>query len=102
MASWLFLIPLFPLVAFAINILFGKWYIRSRSGLLASASIFASWVLSMIVLFDINHNGKILQQHLFDWIHAGGFTVDANLYVDQLTAIMLMVVTTVSFLVHIY
>src|SRR5579884_1743556 len=102
MAHWLFLIPLFPLVAFAINILFGKWYVRERAGLLASVAIFASWVVALIVLLDINQNGHVLKQHLFTWIPAGSFNVEANLYVDQLTAIMLIVVTTVSFLVHVY
>ncbi len=102
MADWLFLIPLLPLVAFVVNILFGRGYIRERAHWVAAPAVFGSWLLSLLVLLDIREHDEPLRQHLFRWIPAGDFNVDVTLYVDQLTAVMLLVVTTVSFLVHVY
>jgi len=102
MADYLFLIPLLPLVAFAINLLFGRGYIRENAHWVACPAVFASWVLSLLVLLDINDSDEPISQHLFRWIPAGDFTVDVNLFADQLTAVMLLVVTTVGFLVHVY
>jgi len=102
MAGYLFLIPLLPLVAFAINILLGRTVIRDNAHWVAAPAIFGSWLLSLLVLLDVHDKDAAISQHLFRWIPAGDFNVDVNLYADQLTAIMLLVVTTVSFLVHVY
>jgi NADH-quinone oxidoreductase subunit L len=102
MADYLFLIPLLPLAAFAINFLFGRRFIRNNAHWIACPAVFGSWVVSLLVLFDVRDKDHAISQHLFTWIPSGDFHVDVNLYVDQLTAVMLMVVTTVSFLVHVF
>jgi NADH-quinone oxidoreductase subunit L len=102
MASYLFLIPALPLAAFAINFLLGRWYIKDKAHWVACPAVFGSWLLSVFVLFDIRDKDAPISQHLFTWIPSGSFNVDVNLYADQLTAVMLMVVTTVGFLVHVY
>jgi NADH-quinone oxidoreductase subunit L len=102
MERYLFLIPLLPLVAFAINILFGRGVIRDKAHWIAAPAVFGSWLVSLLTFRDVWTNHHTLQQHVFRWIPAGDFTVDVDLYVDQLTAVMLLVVTTVGFLVHLY
>jgi NADH-quinone oxidoreductase subunit L len=102
MSDLLFLIPLLPLAAFCINILLGRSLIRGNAHWVAMPAVFGSWVISLLVLLDINDNEHALSQRLFTWIPAGDFNVTVSLYADQLTAIMLMVVTTVGFLVHVY
>ncbi|MFL5760674.1 MAG: NADH-quinone oxidoreductase subunit L [Thermomicrobiales bacterium] len=102
MASYLFLIPLLPLAAFAINFLLGRWYIKDKAHRIACPAVFASWFISLLVLYDVHDKDQALSQHLFTWIPSGSFDVDVNLFVDQLTAVMLMVVTTVGFLVQVY
>ncbi|MEJ7762997.1 MAG: NADH-quinone oxidoreductase subunit L, partial [Thermomicrobiales bacterium] len=102
MADLLFLIPLLPLVAFVINILAGRGAIRDRAHWVAAPAVFGSWLLSIFVLLDLAANEEPLRQHLFTWIPAGDFTVEVNLFADQLTAVMLLVVTTVGLLVHVY
>ena len=102
MADLLFLIPLLPLAAFCINILLGRSAIRGNAHLVAIPAVFVSWLLSVLVLFDIDDSGHAISQRLFTWIPAGDFNVAVNLYADQLTAIMLIVVTTVGLLVHVY
>ncbi|MBA2277645.1 MAG: NADH-quinone oxidoreductase subunit L, partial [Chloroflexia bacterium] len=102
MADLLFLIPLLPLAAFAVNILFGRALLGDKAHWVAVPAVFLSWLLSVLVFFDIRGNDEPLHQRLFTWIPSGDFTVDVSLYADQLTAVMLLVVTTVGLLVHVY
>jgi NADH-quinone oxidoreductase subunit L len=102
MERYLFLIPLLPFAAFLINLLFGRGLIRQQAHWIAVPAVFAAWVVSVLAFLDIYTNHQAIQQYVFRWIPAGDFTVDVNLYVDQLTAVMLLVVTTVGLLVHIY
>src|SRR4051812_30222288 len=102
MADYLFLIPALPLLAFALNFVFGRWFIKDKAYLIAAPAVLASWVLSIFVLLDIRNNDHSLHQHLFTWIPSGDFRVNVSIFADQLTAIMLLVVTTVGFLVHVY
>jgi NADH-quinone oxidoreductase subunit L len=101
MSQYLFLIPLLPLLAFAINLLFGR-YIRTNAHWIATPAVFISFLLSLLVLREINDTGQVMRQDLYTWIQSGTFHIGINLYVDQLTAVMLMVVTAVGFLVHVY
>ena len=102
MADYLFLIPGLPLLAFAINFVFGRNAIRGNAHWIAWPAVLASFVLSIFAFLDVRDTGAPIEQHLFTWIPSGDFRVDVGLYVDQLTAIMLLVVTSVSFLVHVY
>ena len=102
MASYLFLIPLLPFAAFSINFIAGKWVVKDRAHLIAAPAVFGSWILSVLVFLDIRRHAEPLNQRLFTWIPSGDFHVNVSLRADQLTAIMLLVVTTVGFLVHVY
>jgi len=102
MADYLFLIPALPLAAFLINFLLGRWFIKDKAYLIAAPAVFGSWLLSVFVFFDIRDKSEPISQNLFTWIPSGDFHVNVSLYADQLTAIMLLVVSTVGFLVHLY
>ncbi|MBA2276581.1 MAG: NADH-quinone oxidoreductase subunit L [Chloroflexia bacterium] len=102
MADLLFLIPLLPLAAFAVNILFGRAFLGDKAHWVAVPAVFLSWLLSVLVFLDIRGGDEPLHQRLFTWIPSGTFNVDVSLYADQLTAVMLLVVTTVGLLVHVY
>jgi len=102
MSDLLFLIPALPLAAFAINFLLGRWYIKDKAHWIAAPAVFLSWLLSVWTFFDIRDNDEAISQHLFTWIPSGDFHINISLQADQLTAIMLLVVTTVGFLVHVY
>jgi len=102
MADLLYLIPLLPLVAFIINLAFGREYIRDKAHWVALPALGGSWLLVILAFFDVRDKGEAISQHLFTWIPSGNFHITISLYVDQLTAIMLLVVSTVGFLVHIY
>ncbi len=102
MEHWLFLMPLAPLVAAVVNFMFGRWIIKNFASWIASGAVALSFVLSLIVFFQIRSNEEVITQHLYTWIPAGSFQIPVTLQVDQLTAIMLLVVTFVSLLVHVY
>ena len=101
MEQYLYLIPLLPLLAFAVNLLFGR-YLRTAAHWIATPAVFASFLLSLLVFRQISATGAPLRQDLYTWIQSGTFHIGINLFVDQLTAVMLIVVTSVGFLVHVY
>ena len=102
MASYLVLIPLLPLIAAVINLLLGRSITRDNAHWVSIPAVAVSWVLSLAVLYEVHDKSEAIHQNLFTWIASGSFTIPVNLYADQLTAIMLVVVTTVGLLVHIY
>jgi NADH-quinone oxidoreductase subunit L len=102
MAEYLFLIPLLPLLASAINLLFGRHYIRDKAHWISVPAVAGSFVLSLLVLREIYNDDHTLSQTISTWIESGSFSTSIGLYADQLTAVMLTMVTFVSMLVHIY
>ncbi len=95
------LIPFLPLAAFFVNIIFGKNLIRDRAHWVAVPAVLISWLISVATLSDVI-GGKTVNEDLYTWIVSGDFRVSVGFLIDQLTVVMLIVVTTVSSLVHIY
>ncbi len=95
------LIPLLPLIAFTVNIIFGRNLIRDRAHLVAIPAVAGSFVISLFALFEVI-GGKTYNFDIYRWIVSGDFKVSVGFLIDQLTAIMLLVVTSVCLLVHIY
>ena len=98
--SSIVLIPLLPFLAFLITGLFGRW-IGHRAHWIAVPAVAGSWVLSIAAFIEVS-GGTPLHVTLYRWIGSGSLNVDIALHVDQLTAVMLLLVTTVSALVHLY
>ncbi len=95
------LIPGLPILAFLINGLFGAKWIRDKAHWVATLAVAGSWILSVMTLL------KVMQGHtyygdIYTWISSGGLKVAVGFSIDELTAVMLIVVTTVSSLVHLY
>ena len=94
------LIPLLPFAGFLIAGLFGK-YLKERAAAVAIAGVFGAFLLSVSAFLDVL-GGTILDENLYSWIAIGSLRVDVGFQIDQLTVVMLMVVTTLSTLIHIY
>src|ERR1700729_1690056 len=95
-------IPILPLAGALINGVFGKKSSRqtvSVVGLFFSGAAFA-WALLVAARFS--SLSLPYQEYLAHWIRSGSFAVDFAFYLDQLSLIMLLVVTGVGFLLHIY
>ena len=91
-----------PLAGFLIAGLFGREIGARGAGLITSGLLVVCALLSWFVFFDVGFFGSEERIRLFTWIAAGGLQVDWALRVDPLVAVMLVVVTSVSALVHIY
>ncbi len=91
-----------PIIASAIAGLFGRVIGARASELVTTGLLFVSCALSLIAFNDValEHHKYIIQ--ILPWIHSGDFAVDWTVRVDSLTAVMLVVVTGVSSLVHLY
>src|SRR5512139_175653 len=94
------LIPLLPFTGFLIAGLFGK-YLKERAATVAIAGVGGAFVFSVSALIDVL-GGTLIDENLYSWIAIGNFSVNVGFQIDQLTAVMLMVVTTLSTLIHIY
>jgi NADH-quinone oxidoreductase subunit L len=97
----LWLIPLLPLVGAAINGLFGKRLSRQTVSAIALGFCGAAFVMALWIAAQF-HSSLPLLENLAQWIRAGDFQVDFAFYLDQLSLVMLLVVTGVGFLIHIY
>jgi NADH-quinone oxidoreductase subunit L len=97
------LIPLLPLAGFLFTLLLGKRFMGKRADVLSLAMVTASWVLSMYVVAHVwGHRHEAIDFDLFTWVRAGSFVVKWGYLVDTLTAVMLVVVSTIGMLVHYY
>jgi NADH-quinone oxidoreductase subunit L len=90
-----------PLAAFVINIILGRSVLKDKASWISILAVFGSFVLSVMTFADVAA-GKTINFDAFSWIVSGTFKVSIGFLIDPLTAIMLIVVTSVSLLVHIY
>ena len=100
-----FLIIALPLTGFLVTAMVGR-----RLGLNAFwipvGAVVGSWLVAMYVIATFHDNipggAEGLAVTLWEWIPAGNFRVDFGFFVDNLTAVLLVVVTTIGMLVHVY
>lgn len=94
------LIPLLPLLAFVV-LSFAGHVLKERAHLIAVPAVWLSFLLSVLAFSEVA-GGRVLEIPLYTWAASGDLTIRLGLYVDQLTAAMLLLVTIVSGLVHVY
>jgi NADH-quinone oxidoreductase subunit L len=99
------LIPLFPLLGFAVNASMGRRLPKTVSGGLASLVMLASFAVSVIVVWQVANLApaqRVIEQTLYTWIASGDFVVDLAVRVDPLASVMILVITGIGSLIHIY
>lgn len=105
MSEYLYLIPLLPLIGFIVNgLLVGKIG-KKLASLLACSTVFLSLLLSLNAFFELKALSpelRVIEQTLFNWIPSGDFVVNFGFLLDPLSAVMILVVTGVGFLIHVY
>ena len=94
-------VPLAPLVASVIAGLFGPKLGRSLSAGLCIAGVAVAMIASFVVLRDV-HAGHVFNGDVYTWLQAGTFKLAIGFLIDPLTATMMVVVTFVSLMVHVY
>ena len=98
----LWLIPIFPLAGFLINGIFGRRFSKGLVNTFAIGSVALSflWVLKTIsAMGDLN---TPVVEHYFTWIQSGTVNIGCDFLVDRLTIVMLLVVTGIGSLIHVY
>lgn len=100
MPTYLLIIPFFPLASFAFTFLFGK-RLGDNSHWVPIAAVLTSFACSLYAFGQVK-NGHHVNQDLYTWISSGSMSVSVGFLLDELTSVMLIVVTSISSLVHIY
>ena len=98
----LYLILFLPLLGSFISAFFYKRIGDRTCQIITSAFIVTGAILSSIILLETIKTGKVYEYPIFNWITSGSLKLNWSIYVDSLTAVMLVVVNSVSALVHIY
>jgi len=101
MDKYIWLIPLLPLAGFIINGLGRNTLPKAVIGFLGSFLVLISFGISVGAFFQVKSTGPF-NVNLFDWFSFGNFKVSFAFLIDQLSAIMLLIITGVGFLIHMY
>jgi NADH-quinone oxidoreductase subunit L len=105
MLDYVWLVPLFPAVGFLINGLMGKKIDRRLVGWIGCSAIGLSFFTSVLLLFALLRLPPLSRHHeveIFEWVVSGTFRTAIGYQVDPLSILMALVVSGVSFFIHIY
>jgi NADH-quinone oxidoreductase subunit L len=91
-----------PLIGACLAGFFGRWLGDKPSGILTSLLLTTSAALSWVALYRVGLTGEDMRVQVLPWVTSGDLQANWALRIDTLTAVMLVVVNTVSALVHIY
>jgi NADH-quinone oxidoreductase subunit L len=101
----LLLIPVLPFLGFLVNAGCGRRISKAAAGAVACAVMLAAFGMSMVEVWQLAAlppEGRALVQPVFAWITSGDFNVGLTLRLDPLSAVMILVVTGIGSLIHIY
>ena len=99
------LIPLLPFAGFLVNATLGRRLPKSVSGGLASLVMLASFAISVMSVLQVAGRpveDRAIQESLYTWIASGDLKIDVTFRVDTLSAVMILVITGIGSLIHIY
>ena len=93
------LIPLLPFLGFLINGLLNRKLSGTVAGAISSLAVLGSFAISVFLFLNFQYQYTVT---LFDWISVGSMQIPFSYQIDQLSLIMLLLVTGVGFLIHVY
>ena len=102
MENLVYAIVLLPLVGFLINGLFGKHLPKMLVGGLATLVVFASFVITTSIFLNFNSESAPVIIKAFEWFRVAGIQVNFGFQVDQLSLMMVMIITGIGSLIHLY
>ena len=98
----LWLIPILPLAGFLINGIFGRRFSKSLVNTVAIGSVVLSFLWVLKTIFAMGDLNTSIEEHYFTWIQSGTIDIGCDFLVDRLTIVMLLVVTGIGSLIHVY
>jgi NADH-quinone oxidoreductase subunit L len=105
MMDYVWLIPLLPLIGFLINGLVGKSLPKRWVGTIGSATVALSFLITLKIFLEfikLPVDARSMEKVVYTWIASGPFKVSVAFLIDPLSLIMMLVVSGVSTLIHIY
>ncbi len=105
MIEQVWLIPLLPLIGAIINGVFGSRMSKKTVGFIACAAMGVAFLIAVSIfvkLTSMPEAGRSVEVVVFQWITSGSFHINLSFLVDPLSTLMILVVTGVGFLIHIY
>ena len=97
------LIPLLPFAGFLVNASLGRRLSKGASGAVACAAMLGAFAVSVVaVLGMLDTPERAVRESVYTWIASGDLTVEAAFYLDPLASVMILVVTGIGSLIHIY
>ena len=105
MTDFVYLVPLFPLLGFVALVVGGRRLGEPAAGWLATGAMagsFGAAALTYIGLLDLEGEERVLTKTVFEWVPVGDFSVDVAFLVDPLSVAMILFVTGVGALIHLY
>ena len=102
MENLVYAIVLLPLIGFVINGLFGKSLPKALVGGLATLVVFAAFLISVSIFIGFPADGTPVIVKAFEWFTIGGIQVNFGFQMDQLSLMMMMIVTGIGSLIHLY
>src|SRR5512138_1241522 len=100
MLKLVWLVPVLPLVGVVVNGVFGR-YVRSRAHVLGLGTTGVSFLIALGIFLQALQ-GQTLDWDVYQWLPVGNFSAPVGFLVDPLSAVMMLVVTFVGFLIHVY
>src|SRR5947208_17165221 len=101
----LLLIPLLPLLGFLVTAGLGRRVSKAAAGAIACAAMAGSFAVSLLAvwrLVSLPPDSRAIVGQVFTWISSGDFTAGFTLRLDPLSAVMILVVTGIGSLIHVY
>lgn len=105
MFDYIVLIPLFPLIGFLLNGLLGKRFGKSFVSWVGPGSVGLSFALALKLFLDLlalPADQRVIESTVFPWIISGDLQVNIAFLLDPLSAVMMLIVCGVGFLIHVY
>lgn len=100
MIQFAWLIPILPLIGFLIIGLGGKKLSKSLVGIVGSGSVLLAFLLSLGIFFQLH--GETHTVKMFEWMATSKLHVDFSFLIDPLSALFLLIITGIGFLIHVY
>ena len=101
----LLLIPLLPFAGFLLNAGLGRRMTKAAAGVVACGAMLLSFAISAAAvarLVSFEPENRAMVQRVFTWITSGDFSVGLTLRLDPLSSVMILVITGIGLLIHIY
>lgn len=98
------IIPLLPLLGFVIIGLWGNKLSKTLVGGIATSTVLGAFVLSLLTFFQLSssHDAVPLTANLFNWLTVGNLSIDFSFLADHLSALMMLIITGIGTLIHLY